>query len=110
MWYYRVAAQVLPAGVWRWETTTLTTPEEVISFLVVYRCPAPVRLRVFSAPSIEALETGLTRATQGDMAGSLTAEQFLREQPIEMVQRAWLAAAGELPDAQLQRPLVSTAR
>lgn len=98
--YYRIAAQIPPAPLWRWETTWMTSLEQVITFLVVYRCPASVCLRIFAAASPEALEGHLARANQGDLSGSWTDEQFLRDQSLEAVERAWRAAAGELAEGE----------
>lgn len=110
MQYYLVAAQIPPARTWRWETTWMATLEETTSFLVIYRCPAPVHLWEFSAASTEEMETVLARAHRGDLFGSWTAEQFLREQPLEAVERAWLAAAGEQPEDVLSRPAATAGR
>lgn len=110
MRYYRVAERSTPARLWCWKTTWMTRVEEVISYLVTYRCPQPVQLRVFTAPTLVGLEDQLIRANHGELSGSWTAEQFLERQSQEVVERARLAAAGEVPDAVLHRSIASVGR
>lgn len=104
MCYFRVAVFCRPAHQWQWETTWMTSVEAVIFFLIFYRCPPAVQLRVFTAPTLEALEAQLVRANHGEGSDSWTARQFLGMQRQELVEQAWYAAAGEVPDVVLHRP------
>jgi hypothetical protein len=104
MYYFRVAVLREPAHQWQWETTWMTSVEAVIFFLVFYRCPPAVQLRVFAAPTPESLEAQLVRANHGELSDSWTAEQFLGAQRQELVEQAWHAAAAEVPDTVLHRP------
>lgn len=83
----------------------MTSVEAINFFLVFYRCPPAVQLRVLTAPTPEALEARLVLVNQGELSDSWTVEQFLGAQRQELVEQAWYATAGEVLDAVPHRSL-----
>jgi hypothetical protein len=75
---YRVATQVNAAPTWWWKSTVLSSLQNVIQLLWIYRTRQD-QMRVFSSTSREGLAEQLEQENQGMSSPSVTAAQFLRE-------------------------------
>src|SRR2546430_8168515 len=77
--YYRVAIQVDPLPIWKWQSTALSSLNILLHWLQYYRVLPHDRLRIFSSPSQEDLDEQLVRENQGLLSTSAMATQFLQE-------------------------------
>ncbi len=76
--YYRVALQLEQSSSWQWRSSTLTSKSSVLEFIEEHKYIPGDAIRVFLSSSSERLDKMLTRANDGLVANSVTAEQFLQ--------------------------------
>lgn len=79
MIYYRLALKERQTSQWIWKSTVLTSLEAVLHLLRIYSPIPAERIRVFSSICKEEMTEMLNRENDGQISGSLTAGQFLRE-------------------------------
>ena len=76
MIYYRVALRGSQSATWRWKSSPLTSLDEVLGVLKLYRCMPREHIRVFLSTSPEQMEAMLVRANQGSLSTAVTTDQL----------------------------------
>ncbi len=81
MIYYRVAVQSEHSSSWQWRSSTLTSVSSVVDVLKAYTCACTTgtAIRVFFSSSPVCMDEMITRANDGLVSNSMTAEHFLQE-------------------------------
>jgi hypothetical protein len=76
MIYYRMALRGSQSAIWRWKSNPLTSLDDVLRWLHLYRCMPREHIRVFLSTSSEQLETMLRRENQGLLSTAITVDQL----------------------------------
>ncbi len=76
MIYYRVALRGSQSAAWRWKSSPLTSFDDVLGVLKVYRCMPREHIRVFLSTSPEQMDTMLKRENQGLLSTAITVDQL----------------------------------
>ncbi len=76
MIYYRVALRGGQSTTWRWKSSPLTSLEDVLGVLKLYRCMPRENIRVFLSTAPEQMEAMLVRANQGSLSTAVTTDQL----------------------------------
>jgi hypothetical protein len=76
MIFYRIALQGSQSDTWRWKSSPLTSLDNVLGVLNLYRCVPRERICVFLSTSPEQMETMLRRENQGLLSTAVTVDQL----------------------------------
>ena len=76
MIYFRVALRGSQSAAWRWKSSPLTSLDDVLGWLRLYRCVPKEHIRVFLSSSPEQMETMLRRENQGLLSTAITVDQL----------------------------------
>lgn len=81
---YRIALQKNRTGIWQWISNPLTSLQNVLDLLNMYRGVPRERLCVFLATSHEQLEVMLKRANQGLDSTAVAADQLCEKDALSI--------------------------
>lgn len=76
MIYYRIALQGSQSDTWRWKSSPLTSLDNVLGVLNLYRCVPRERICVFLSTSPKQMEAMLRRENQGLLSTAVTVDQL----------------------------------
>ena len=86
--YYRIAIHALTSPTWQWCSDTLHSLPVVVQWLRYFQAFPWMRLRIFSATSRDGLDELLAQQNAGHDEVSVTVEQFLRGECMELAEGA----------------------
>jgi hypothetical protein len=100
MIYYRVALWGSQSPTWRWKSSPLTSLDDVLGLLKLYRCVPREHIRLFLSTSPDQMDAMLSRANQGLLSTAITIDQLYDKHSVGWIEvrrmEIELGAGGDL--------------